>query len=211
MIKNTNKLILFVLLSICWIVSCNTIKQEQRKDDAAIDRATSKLPNLERVAEIVRKRFPCVTTETFRDTGKIIINEVKTQLPPVKIPFAVYKWKQISFDTIINGLSIYVDSNGIVISGSYICKEKTIPITTTIKDDELVGRQKDTINSLRIQKAAKDGVISEIRTNLSDQKKESNKWKWYFWLSIAGLIISHVLRSYIPGWINKVGGMFKKS
>jgi len=74
-----------------------------------------------------------------------------------------------------------------------------------------LNRQKDTINSLRVQQATKEGVIQELRASNSTLKKENNHLEWYLAGSFLLTILSHVVRSYAGGWISSAKNLFKKS
>ena len=205
-------LIILLLLIIYLLNSCNPAKQLQRKEDKSLGIVLGSQRVFPKAGAAWLAIHPCVITTTKSDTGKIIIKEVPVTLPPVKIPFPVYKWKQFSFDTLINGLSVYIDSNGIVISGEYICKEKTIPIKETQRDDTRVDNLTDSINQSKRENATQKGQILELQTNNSESKKEANKKNWYFIIAsvIAAISVFFNVKSSVSKIPSLVSGIFKK-
>ena len=205
-------LIILLLLIIYLLNSCNPAKQLQRKEDKSLGIVLGSQRVFPKAGAAWLAIHPCVITTTKSDTGKIIIKEVPVTLPPVKIPFPVYKWKQFSFDTLINGLSVYIDSNGIVISGEYICKEKTIPIKETQRDDTRVDNLTDSINQSKRENATQKGQILELQTNNSESKKEANKKNWYFIVAsvIAAISVFFNVKSSVSKIPSLVSGIFKK-
>ncbi len=74
-----------------------------------------------------------------------------------------------------------------------------------------IDRLNDSLIAKNLQISAQKGTMDEVRTNLSDAKKEANKWKLYFWLLFAGAILSHVVRTYAMGWLGSIKKVFTKS
>lgn len=201
--------LLILLLSFIFILlnSCNPAKQLQRKEDKSLGIVLGSQRVFPKAGAAWLAIHPCVITTTKSDTGKIIIKEVPVTLPPVKIPFPVYKWKQFSFDTLINGLSVYIDSNGIVISGEYICKEKTIPIKETQRDDTRVNNLTDSLNASLRTIASQQGQITELRGIISDQRKADNKKTWLLIAASVGFGVSFFFN--IKSIFSKIPSSFK--
>lgn len=188
------------ILMVAFLVSmlfngCNTEKYAIRKQDKAFGITVSTPRTFAQAAAIWLEIHPCLTpiikdsTVTKHDT---ITTEKK-----VFIPYINTQYKTKVVDTIIDGISVYVDSTGITVKNLNQKEVETKTIYQTKVDQTLVNLQKDTINSLRVQSGVKDGITQELRTSLSNQKKETNKWLWYFIASLAFMVVSHVARTYI--------------
>lgn len=182
-----------LLIAAILFFGCNTEKKIIKEDNAAIERSTSKLSNLKRVAEIVRERFPCIT-----DTVTNIVHDTTTNTLVKTVSH---------IDTILKAGEKYI----VFRDTTYYEKGTTIFRDRIVTDKELTNRQKDTINSLRLQLAAQNGLIQEVRTNLSQARKTANKWEWFFYGSLLLLVLSHVIRSYVGGWFGSITKIFKKS
>lgn len=186
-------LIAIALIIVAIIVfGCNPSKKIERQDNAAIERSTSKLSNLKRVAEIVRERFPCIN-----DTVTNIVHDTTTNTLVKTVSHV---------DTILKAGEKYI----VFRDTTYYEKGKTIFRDRIVTDKELTTRQKDTINSLRLQLAAQNGLIQEVRTNLSDARKLANKRNWYIWIIVGLAILSHVVRTYFPSLVSSIFSIFKK-
>lgn len=167
--------ILFALIAY-FLTGCS----ESKKGQKAVNRVKADINLLNQVGEAYRNIHPCAndtTTEFIHDsTTTTVIKEV------------------VKKDTIVNGDTVYIVTSDTI----YSEKTKTIFKEKIITDKELTNRQKDTINSLRVQQGVKDGVIQELRGTTSTLKKEKNNLKWYLAGSFLLLILSHIVRSYLP-------------
>lgn len=183
--------ILLVALLV-WLCSCNPTKKIERDDNKAVSRVEAKVELLNRVGEQYRQLKPCsndtLITRIHDTTTNILTNTIRHT------------------DTITKNGVKYI----YVLDTAYFEKTKTIYQDKIVTDHELTNRQKDTINSLRLREAAFSGTIAEVRTNLAEQHKATNKWKLYFYLSLAFTVISHVVRTYIGGWFSSITSIFKK-
>lgn len=167
--------VLFALIAYL-LTGCSEAKKSQK----AVNRVKADINLLLQVGEAYRQLKPCANdtiTEFIHDsTTTTVIKEV------------------VKKDTIVNGDTVYIITSDTI----YSEKTKTIFKEKIITDKELTNRQKDTINSLRVQHGVKDGVIQELRGTISTLKKEKNNLKWYLAGSFLLLILSHIVRSYLP-------------
>lgn len=143
---------------------------------------------------------PCVITTPRPDS---IVTRIDTILKEKKIfvPFKTTEYRARMIDTIVDNVSIYADSNGIVIKNLNDAIIKTNTVYKTIVDQTLVNMQRDTINSLREQKAnllgqvgAKDAAYKE---QASSQKKDNRFWIFMFISAVVAGVASHFIRSKI--------------
>lgn len=165
--------IITFIFFITLFIGCSSGQKAVRKVLADVDL-------LNQVGEKYRELKPCANdsvTITVRDTTTNTLIKVVTQT-----------------DTLKQGDTLYIFHT----DTAYFEKTKTIYKEKIVTDKELTNRQKDTINSLRVQSATKDGVNQELRATNSTLKKENNHLKWYLVGSVLLAILSHVLRSYVP-------------
>jgi len=192
-------LIAFLLLSSC---------SEAKKNQKALDRVETNPELLRSAFARGLELFPCANDSVFiTKPGKI-----DSILLNVLLPIDTANRTRIKDSLLSNILQPLQDicnekikaayDLGIATSANEFSKIK-IPVKSpdtiggVVVDRRLVKSLADTIVKKELIIAGYNGVLSEVRSNLSAQKKETNKWKWYFWLSVAGLVASHVLRSYI--------------
>jgi len=195
-------LLVWLLLFLC---SCSEVKKNQK----ALDRVETNPELLRSAFARGLELYPCATDTTF------ITKQGKVDSIPynVLIKIDTTNRSRVKDSLLSNILQPLQDICNEKIKSAYDLGVSTatnefakikIPIKApdtiggVVVDRRLVKSLADTIIKKELIIAGYNGVLSEVRTNLSEQKKETNKWKWYFYLSIAGLIASHVLRSYIP-------------
>jgi len=183
---------IFICIMWMFVSGCNPEKKIIRQDNAAVSRVEAKVELLDRVGEQYRQLHKCAN-----DTITNIIHDTTTTTLIKTVSHT---------DTVIKNGIKYIS----LIDTAFFEKEKTVFRDRIVTDHELTNRQKDTIISTRLQIATQNGVISEVRTNLSDQKKKTIKWEWFFYGSLFLLVLSHVIRSYIGGWFSSLTGIFKK-
>lgn len=172
--------IAFLLMVFIFFITLFMGCSEAKKGQQAVKRVKADIDLLNQVGEAYRALKPCsndTTTITIHDTtiNTLIKTVTKT-------------------DTLRQGDTLYIFHT----DTAYFEKTKTIFKEKIVTDKELTNRQKDTINSLKIQKGVQDGIIQELRSTNSTFKKENNHLKWYLTGSFLLLILSHILRSYIP-------------
>lgn len=162
------KVIIFflIVLLIASLISCNPTKQIAKAEHKVLGNPEA----IKRVREKTDHLFPIIGEIVFSDTGSIktIIKDTtitKTVTIPVKV------WKNISFDTLINGLSFYIDSNGITVTGKYECQNTTKYIPTYYHDPRILKQKDSTINNLKIELAGKNGE----QLTLQNQSREKDK------------------------------------
>lgn len=166
---------------------------EAKKGQQAVNRVKADINLLVQVGESYRTLFPCANdtiTTIIRDTTTNTLIKVVTKI-----------------DTLKQGDTLYIFHT----DTAYFEKTKTIFREKIITDKELTNRQKDTINSLRVQQGVKDGIVQELRATNSNLKKENNHLKWYLAASFLLAILSHVVRSYAGNWIGSAKKLFTKS
>lgn len=170
----------FVIITFIFFITLFIGCSEAKKGQNAVNRVKANINLLTQVGESYRSLFPCsndTITTTVRDTTTNTLIKVV-----------------IKTDTLKQGNTIYIFHT----DTAYFEKTKTIYKEKIVTDKELTNRQKDTINSLRVQSATKDGVIQELRAANSTLKNDNNHLKWYLVGSVLLAILSHVIRSYVP-------------
>lgn len=160
-------LLFFLLVAIvCFFIGCNPAKQLTKAENKVL----ADIESVKRVREKTDHLFPIIGEIVFSDTGSIkTIVKDTTITKVVTIPIKV--WKNISFDTLINGLSFYIDSNGITVTGKYECKNTTKYVPTYYHDPRILKQKDSTINNLKIELAGKNGE----QLTLQNQAKEKDK------------------------------------
>lgn len=134
----------YITYTILWclilflIFGCNTLEKAETK-------VLKNPASVEKIGREWEKNNPCVNDSTSKkDTTK---NPVEVKTMPVFVPY--YKFKNFTFDTLINGLRIKADTFGVNISGSYICNQTTINNTVYVTDNRRLGLARDTIAKLK--------------------------------------------------------------
>lgn len=183
----------FVIIVFIFFITLFIGCSEAKKGQNAVNRVKANINLLTQVGESYRSLFPCsndTITTTIRDTTTNTLVKVVTKT-----------------DTLKQGDTLYIFHT----DTAYFEKTKTIYKEKIVTDKELTNRQKDTINSLKVQQGVKDGVIQELRAANSTLKKENNHLKWYLVGSFLLTILSHVVRSYAANWIGSAKKLFTKS
>lgn len=200
-----------------WLCSCNPEKQAARKDEKYINYVNAS----------AKRQLPVVNawkTANPQDTAvKLIISEPKL--------ITVYQDKLVKDTT---GRQRLIDSVKQANEKEIDCgkaatdafdlgyeqaekyylanpiKAKCPPDTTKqIQLTSEIRRWQDSTMYYKLLLAGKDGVISEIRSEGSELKKQNNHLKWYLAGSFLLFVVSHILRSYVGGWFTSALGMFK--
>lgn len=203
--------LLIIMLAFLCISGCNPEKALIRKEDKAFGTVLGSVRIFPKVGAAWLAIHPCVITSPQPDSVTTKHNTITLTSKPVLIPFKVTEYKNRVLDTIIDGVSVYADSNGLVVKNMNEAVITTKTIYKTIVDQTLVDNQRDSINSLHEQQKQLQGYYQATsekdKDALGAAKKERDK---NFWLIIAALglgVLSHVIRSYIPS----MGSIFKKS
>jgi hypothetical protein len=199
-------IILFVLF-MCFLLSCNSEKALIRKQDKAYGITVSTPRTFAQAAATWLAIHPCITP-IIKDST-IIKHDTITTEKKVFIP--VLKYKSTTLDTIVDGISIYADSMGITVKNLEEKEVTTKTIYQTKVDQTRVNNLTDTLNAAKLVSATKDGIIETLRTNVSDNRSENKHLWWYLVAAGVILILSHVLRSYLGGWVSSATSLFKKS
>jgi hypothetical protein len=165
------------------LFSCNTLKKAENK-------VLSNPSSVEKIGREWEKSNPCVNDTVKTTTIDTLIKKVEVATPPVLVPFAVFKQRDYSFDTLINGLSIYIDTNGIYISGKYICQEKQINTKTesSVTDNRRLNLCRDSLASKTNEaalyyanfEAAKDSIAAIHNKQKQDLKSITTTGGWFF-------------------------------
>ena len=178
---------ILLILLVAFIILCNWSCSPAKKLDAAEKRVLADIESVKRVRGATADLFPCsndTVTNTVHDTTTNTL--VKT----------VSKT-----DTVIKDGIKYVFNT----DTAYFEKERTIYRDRVITDHELTNRQKDSINSLRIQVGFSSGQIAELKSYI----KAKGKTITNLWLVISGLILIICILLYftLKGVITKIPGM----
>ena len=149
-------------------------------------------------------------TPTIKDSV-VVKHDTTTTEKKVFIPVKIPEYKTKTVDTIIDGISVYVDSTGITVKNFNEKETTTKTVYQTKVDQTRVDNLTDSLNESKQLVKFKQGQIQSI----SDTSKEKGKkidtlWIWIIGISIAS-VLSHVLRTYAMGWIGSATSLFKKS
>lgn len=191
--------ILFAVF-VCLIFSCNPEKALMRKEDRALGIVEGSVRVFPIAGATWLKIHPCIVTQPRPDS---IVTRIDTiiQKNQVYVPYKITEFKHRVIDTIVDNISIYADSNGIVVKNMNEAVVKTNTIYKTIVDQTLVNNQADTINSLRVQKENLTGQITANDIANKEQhdsdRKEKAKWIWLFVGLAVVSVASHIIRSYV--------------
>lgn len=185
-----NKCILRILVADVIIFLCIMImtgcSSEVNKLQKAENRVLANIESVKRIRAITADIFPCSNDTVVKSIHDTTTN---TLIKTVK-----------HIDTLVKDGTKFIFHT----DTAFFEKTKTVYETKVVTDKELTNRQKDSLIALHLQIAAQNGAIDEVRTNISDARKASNKWEFYFWLLLVGAILSHVVRSYIPKVFSKL-------
>lgn len=164
-----------VLFMLFLAVSCNPEKALIRKEDKAFGVVVGSDRVFPKVAARWLEIHPCVITAINRTPT--IITKIDTLIQEKKtfVPVKITEYKTRTLDTIIDNVSVYIDSNGIAVKNMNEVITHTKIIRDTLVDQTLVDNQRDTINSLRISQSGLSGQIIVKDKNISDQTSRGNK------------------------------------
>lgn len=163
------------------LAGCNTINKAERKVLADIE-------SVKRVRAKTDALFPPEIEILINDTGSIR-TVIKDSIVEKKSFFPVKVWKNIQFDTVINGMHFYVDSTGITVSGKYKCQNKIKYIP--YENKRITNNLKDSINKYQVELAGKNGQILESRNTITEQSKTIRTQK--ILLYVFGSVIAVLL------------------
>lgn len=191
-----------IIIALCLIgiaiLSCNPAKQLTKAENKVL----ADIESVKRVRAKTDPLFPIINEIVFTDTGSTKIIR-KDSIINVKEYFPVKVWKRASFDTLINGLSFYIDSNGITVTGKYLCPsyEKETHVNGYYLDHRQFNNLKDSLNFYKLQSANLKGQTYQQQTRITELEKQS-KWDnqkiWAIGVgSILVIILSHVGRTYL--------------
>ncbi len=184
-------LIAFMLF--LFFCGCNPEKALIRKEDKAFGVVVGSDRVFPKAGARWLQIHPCVITTPKPD---VIITKIDTILQEKKIfiPVKITEYKNRVLDTIIEGISVYADSNGLVVKNLNGVITKTNTVTKTVIDQTLADNQRDTINSLRIAQGTLQGQIIEKDKYGEQQKARGNKLlAWAIGLGILALIFLIVI------------------
>ncbi len=191
-------LILAVLLAalLIWLSSCNVEKRAIRKQDKAYGITVSTPRTFSQAGALWLNIHPCLVT-VIKDS---IVTQHDTLITEKKlfIPFKVTEYQTKQLDTIIDNVSIYIDSNGITVKNLNEVQVKTEVHYQTKVDETKVKLLTDTLNSRTNQLSFKQGQLDSVtEASKAKDKKIDKLWFWLILLSVAS-VLSHIARSYIP-------------
>jgi len=176
------------------LFSCNPEKRAIRSQDKAYGITVSTPRTFSQAGALWLNIHPCVVT-----TKDSIVTKHDTLITEKKlfIPFKVTEYKTKQLDTIIDNVSIYIDSNGITVKNLNEVQVKTEVHYQTKVDETKVKLLTDTLNFRTNQLSFKQGQLdSTTEASKAKDKKIDKLWFWLILLSVAS-VLSHVARSYI--------------
>ena len=187
---------LFVFIMSMFLSSCNVEKRAIRKQDKAYGITVSTPRTFAQAGANWLAIHPCITP-IIKDS---IIFHTDTLVAEKKvfIPIKTIQFKEKILDTIIDNISIYADSTGITVKNLQESITNTKTIIQTKVDQTRVNNLTDSLNSEKRTSATKDGIIQTINENNSGLKGDNKHLWWYLVAAGAILILSHVIRSYLP-------------
>ncbi len=187
---------IFILIVCLFLSSCNVEKRAIRKQDKAYGITVSTPRTFSQAGALWLNIHPCLVT-VIKDS---IVTKHDTLITEKKlfIPFKVTEYKTKQLDTIIDNVSIYIDSNGITVKNLNEVQVKTEVHYQTKVDETKVKLLTDTLNFRTNQLSFKQGQLdSTTEASKAKDKKIDKLWFWLILLSVAS-VLSHVARSYIP-------------
>lgn len=186
-----------VLLLVSLLSSCNPQKSLQRKDTVAVNRVNAKAELQDIVAAEYLKRKPCVAT-IIKDTTYLIQND--TTFVEKKIYIPISKTKII--DTLIDGISVYADSNGITVKNLNETRVITKYKLQVKIDQSRVDRLLDSLYKKDKENAYLYGQKEQLTQKVSEYKKDGAKMMWFFIFSTAISIVLLIIS--IRGILTKI-------
>lgn len=164
--------LLFISLILSALWGCSPAKKLEKSER----RVLADIESVKRVRAKTDALFPIISKVVYRDTGSIKITR-KDSIINVKEYFPVKVWNRASFDTLINGLSFYIDSNGITVTGKYLCPsyDKEIHTNDYFIDERQYKNLQDELAASRLSEAKKDGQIIQLER---DNKKLEKQYRW---------------------------------
>lgn len=192
---------IFILL-LAALTGCNTAKQTARKDKQALERVTAKRPLIDSIAPIVFGLYPCAndTFTTFLSGG---IDSV-----PYPVPVLDEKQRAHVIDSLRN---YYLNDCYAAVSSSYDAgynnalidlKNKKVPVKRpdtlqhSIVDRQKHNQYEKTIAALMEKSAALEEASAQKDIQLTDSKKDTNKWIWLFVAACVALGLTNGLWVY---------------
>ena len=170
---NPNKLLpLFIaVVIICLLFSrCSTEKENEK----AVNRVNANANLQNEVANQYLKVHPCLPIQTKPDSVFFYSVDTVLQSIPIKIPVINYKIKQI--DTIIDNISVFMDSTGLVVKYLGINTKETTKYIRTEVDENLVNSLRDSLQEIKQFYAKETGKYEESQEqNVTQSKKLAEK------------------------------------
>lgn len=171
--------IVFLIIIIFYAIlthSCSPEKRQQRLDNKSLDRVITKRSLLDAAGEIYQRINPCVV----QTKDSIVTKHDTIPSKPILIPYIINKTTNRPIDTIVDGISVYVDSLGNLAIKNLDGKQvETKTIYKTQIDHNAVDSANAIIQRMKQQLSNKDGIIETKSEQISDIKKENNNKNWY--------------------------------
>jgi len=176
--------------------SCNPAQRLIRKEDKAYGITVSTPRTFSQAGALWLQIHPCVVLT--KDSIVTKHDTITVPSTPKLIPFKVTEYKTKTLDTIIDNVSLYIDSNGITVKNLNEKEVTTHTIYQTKIDQTRVDNLIDSLNQSKRESTTKDGIIQTLREQLSETKKHNTNLWWLIVAISVTAVLSHVLRSYIP-------------
>lgn len=195
--KKINWLLLFIIVAVISIIlmclpSCNTVKQEQKKDLKAENRVLGNIESIKRVRNKTNQIFPAIN-----DTVLVAIHDTTTKTLINTIHHT---------DTLHRKDTTYIFHT----DTAEFLKTKTIYRDKIVTDTRLLNELKDSVNAHKLRESAHNGEILQQNNTIKTEHSRCNKWMWLFIAActVIGIIFAVKIYSFISG--GAITSLFKK-
>jgi hypothetical protein len=195
------KLLVVIILFLIGAIlhGCSPEKRAARLDKKSLDRVVTNPVLLNDAANAYLQVHPCLETVTI---DSVVIKHDTLPAKVIKIPYPVTQFKTKIIDTLIDGISVYADSTGIVVKNlNGVVTDSVIKYITKV-DQSLVNRLMDSL----VEKGKLITYYQGKYEELQDQKNELSKENTKLHLIIIGLSVILILSLFfnVKGLIGKI-------
>lgn len=171
-----------------FFASCNPQAKLIRQQDKAYGITVSTPRTFAQAGALWVSINPCLTP-IIKDSIATKHDTITTE-KKVFIPLQITQYKTRKLDTIVDGVSIYIDSLGISIKNLNEKEVTTKTVYQTKIDETRVNNLTDSVNSLKQQLSFKQGQLESLSDTSQEQKKSIEKWLIFFIISaVVNLVL----------------------
>ena len=198
-------LVVLAILMVAFLASmllsgCNAEKAAIRKQDRAFGITISTPRTFAQAAAIWLKINPCLTP-IIKDSTVIKHDTITTE-KKVFIPYINTQYKTKVIDTIIDGISVYVDSTGITVKNLNQKEVYTKTIYQTKVDQTRVNNLTDSLNDLAQRYQFKQGQLQSLNDTSNAKNKTIEKKDGL--IILLGILLGLSVFFNVKGLITKI-------